>query len=514
MRRWIVYFGIILLVALFILPSMSFAQGGSGIGTVYTTYKQRTTAAPTPASGYDRLYFKSDDKLYRVTSAGSEAEVGSGDVTGVGDCASGACLDGSSDGGTYIRLYDGDSHYTALYAGNSSANLSFYFPTAAGAQGGVLYFSAANQLAILAAATAGNPLISGGAAANPSFLSIVLAGGTNTFSITNGTASLDVAAGITADINAAFTVNTALTIQTGAVTITGNAAGSTLVLPAGSLTLPVPTAAGQIPIASGANVFAISTYKYPTSVCTSGYILTSDGTDIVCSNTLSIGELNVPSADADPTAATAGQLSHDTTDTAASGGGNLKFADGTNVRTVVSTGTTFTHVTRFEYLPIRYAEDDDTVAAPAAVAEIGTTGVFARSFVEDADNGVVFNWQVPSDFVSGIKYRVYYATDTNAGANETAVFGLSGCSSGNLDALCVAEGDQVDVTDELDDTYDTGELIVSPWSGAVTVTNIAAGEIAHLLLIRDVSADDMVGHALVIGIEIKYVGKLNPFSDY
>jgi hypothetical protein len=31
---------------------------------------------------------------------------GSGDVTGVGDCADGACLDGTSDGGTYIAIYD------------------------------------------------------------------------------------------------------------------------------------------------------------------------------------------------------------------------------------------------------------------------------------------------------------------------------------------------------------------------------------------------------------------------
>ena len=43
-----------------------------------------------------------------------------GDVTGSGDCASGACGDGSSDGGTYYRLYDGtissynnpDFHFT------------------------------------------------------------------------------------------------------------------------------------------------------------------------------------------------------------------------------------------------------------------------------------------------------------------------------------------------------------------------------------------------------------------
>ena len=62
--------------------------------------------------------------------------------------------------------------------------------------------------------------------------SAVLTGGTNTFNLTNGTASLDVAAGATLDVNANATINTALTVQTGAVTLTGNAAGSTLTLPA------------------------------------------------------------------------------------------------------------------------------------------------------------------------------------------------------------------------------------------------------------------------------------------
>jgi len=58
-----------------------------------------------------------------------------------------------------------------------------------------------------------------------------MAGGTNTFSISNGTASLDVAAGSTLDVNANATINTALTVQTGAVTLTGDAGGSTLTLP-------------------------------------------------------------------------------------------------------------------------------------------------------------------------------------------------------------------------------------------------------------------------------------------
>lgn len=59
------------------------------------------------------------------------AAASSGDVSGVGDCASGACLDGSSDGGTYIRLYDGNSHYTQLAAGDSTGNLTYTLPTAA-----------------------------------------------------------------------------------------------------------------------------------------------------------------------------------------------------------------------------------------------------------------------------------------------------------------------------------------------------------------------------------------------
>lgn len=55
---------------------------------------------------------------------------GTGDVTGVGDCASGACLDGTSDGGSYIRIYDGDSHYGEFQVPDISANVTYTFPAA------------------------------------------------------------------------------------------------------------------------------------------------------------------------------------------------------------------------------------------------------------------------------------------------------------------------------------------------------------------------------------------------
>lgn len=78
---------------------------------------------------------------------------GPGDVTGVGDCASGACLDGSSDGGTYIRLYDGDSNYLQLDVGNLAGDVTHLFPIDALVLGDLWYGSAANTLSKLAGNT-------------------------------------------------------------------------------------------------------------------------------------------------------------------------------------------------------------------------------------------------------------------------------------------------------------------------------------------------------------------------
>jgi len=51
-----------------------------------------------------------------------------GDVTDVGDCTGGLCLDGTSDGGTFIRLYDGDSNYTEFLSANVAATTFVTFP--------------------------------------------------------------------------------------------------------------------------------------------------------------------------------------------------------------------------------------------------------------------------------------------------------------------------------------------------------------------------------------------------
>jgi len=67
-----------------------------------------------------------------VFSCGTDATgAGSGDVTDVGDCAGGACLDGTSDGGTYIKFYDAQGA-GQLITGNLTAARVWTTPDATG----------------------------------------------------------------------------------------------------------------------------------------------------------------------------------------------------------------------------------------------------------------------------------------------------------------------------------------------------------------------------------------------
>lgn len=84
-----------------------------------------------------------------------------GDVTSVGDCASGACNDGSSDGGTYIRLYDGTSAYTGITAGVRTLTFA---PSNTNAENMVMTFGNNNNSVDLSSGTGAVVNISGNAA--------------------------------------------------------------------------------------------------------------------------------------------------------------------------------------------------------------------------------------------------------------------------------------------------------------------------------------------------------------
>ena len=65
------------LLTVFILigwTGIGYSQGGTGIGTNYTTYRERSSAPATPPSNYDRLFFKSDG-LYYINSAGTSTRL-------------------------------------------------------------------------------------------------------------------------------------------------------------------------------------------------------------------------------------------------------------------------------------------------------------------------------------------------------------------------------------------------------------------------------------------------------
>lgn len=55
------------------IPALGYGQG---FGYNYETFKQRSAKPSSPPSTYNRLYFKTDGKLYYVDSAGTEAEAG------------------------------------------------------------------------------------------------------------------------------------------------------------------------------------------------------------------------------------------------------------------------------------------------------------------------------------------------------------------------------------------------------------------------------------------------------
>lgn len=108
-------------------------------------------------------YGGADDDTIDELFAAIDTAIGAlgGDVTGVGDCADGACLDGSDDGGSYIRLYDGDSNYLQFDVTNLTGDATIYF-----------------------------------------------GGDTNSLYINNGTAILDIAAAATLNIDKSLTVGT------------------------------------------------------------------------------------------------------------------------------------------------------------------------------------------------------------------------------------------------------------------------------------------------------------------
>lgn len=166
----------------------------------------------------------------------------------------------------------------------------------------------------------------------------------------------------------------------------------------------------------------------------------------------------------------------------------------------------------YAYAEIPIAWMKDGTSAPAALDDASTRSPYVyRNFDSTADEDLEFNWFVPPDFSSTtttIQYRVYYliTNATGPSATEGVAFGLSGVSAGDNDASNGTKGTVVVVTDDTL-TAVQHDVMITGWSGDVTVTNIAAGEVAEMALIRDVSdaVDDYGQDVGVFMVQIRYV---------
>jgi hypothetical protein len=186
----------------------------------------------------------------------------------------------------------------------------------------------------------------------------------------------------------------------------------------------------------------------------------------------------------------------------------LQVGDGAATKEFVPVGVS-SMITKYQYFPAAWMEDNATTPA-AAAALISGEEIKARLFADNETTIVL--WQVDPEWTAGLKFRVYYSLVAAGEADDTATFRLKGCSVGNSDLLTCTAGDPIGVSDEIGTDDEINELMITGWSDAVTITNLAANELARLTFYR--GSDDEAGELNVIGIEIKYQAKVSAASDY
>lgn len=158
-----------------------------------------------------------------------------------------------------------------------------------------------------------------------------------------------------------------------------------------------------------------------------------------------------------------------------------------------------------EEIPIPVSYMINGASAPDALATItsGTDKVNVRTFAGDADEDLLFEFEIPSDMdtTAGLKFQVVaYITAATAPSAETWQFELQGFSMGDGDALDGTFGtaQTSNSGSRSDAQYDK---VTTAWSAAMTsnhITDLAAGETVIFKLYRDV--DDTDTYAQLIGV--------------
>jgi len=165
-----------------------------------------------------------------------------------------------------------------------------------------------------------------------------------------------------------------------------------------------------------------------------------------------------------------------------------------------------------DYLPIGYAEDGSS--APAAVSTLSSTNkVGIRDFDGASNETVKFMWMVPYDLVGAtVKARLicYVSNSTAPATGEIVAFSVAGMSLANSGIISGSVGTAVTSSLTADATYAQYDRLATAWTSAITITGVAAGESAHLDVIRLATTTDTYAQDIgMAGLEIKYTRQLN-----
>ena len=169
-------------------------------------------------------------------------------------------------------------------------------------------------------------------------------------------------------------------------------------------------------------------------------------------------------------------------------------------------GATF-KMTDVDTIPINVCRNGSS--GPAALSTLTSTySVDVRDFAgTGADEDVYCDWEVPNDFTgSTVTFRVVgWVTNGTGPSTEGVAFFLQGASVADGELLSSTHGTAVK-SSFADESHAQYDRVTTDYSGAVTITGIAAGETAILKLYRDISDadDDYEQDFGVAKIQIKY----------
>jgi len=163
-----------------------------------------------------------------------------------------------------------------------------------------------------------------------------------------------------------------------------------------------------------------------------------------------------------------------------------------------------------------YAEEGLDGASPPGAAEVltSTNSVVIRKFTAvQTDENLFFSWQPPADLTGGtIVFRpIYFVTNATAPATgETIIFTLEGASLATGEVLGATLGTAVAsiYTAVAETALVQYDRIAGPWSAAITITGLSAGETVLLELIRDQTTDTYGQSIGFWAFEIKFTRTL------